>query len=463
MPIDPSIALRSVSQIDSPFESFGKAASLKSLLGQQRLQEMQIQQAQRQQEEERALNDAYRTNVGPGGALNRGALLSSLASGGMGSRIPALQKQFAEADKAGLDVKNTQGQIDERTYNLVKKRTEATNGMFSALLQKPDVTHQDVIAGLSGLVNQGLVTPEEGLKAVQSLPSNPQALRSFLMQKGLESLDAAKRLDMMTPQFKTIDAGNRILQGTVDPMTGQFSQAQGAPIVKAPEGFTVGLNGQLAVDPGYLKAKSQIAQAGSTKLSINTAKPLLDTMAEGLGKQLDAGLSGAQSAVQTVQNAQTLRKLLDSGNLITGPGADARVIMAQIGSALGVGGGNDAEKLANTRLAMQAMAKSELDAAQSMKGQGAMSDAERALVKRAAGGDISMSAPELKALAAGLEKNARARIGQHQQNVERLKAIPQAEGLIPFYTINSPAEMPTAAPTGVPPDIEAILRKHGAK
>lgn len=444
-----------------PLDSFGKALSLKSLLGQQEIQQMQMQRARQEQEQEQTLNEAYRSNVGSGGQLDRNALLSSLAQRGLGSRIPGLQKSFADADKAGLDAKNTQSQINERDYGQLKKRTEATNAMFSSLLSRPDVTHNDVIAGLTDLVNQGLVTREEGLKAVQSMPSNPQALRPFLMQKGLESLDASKRLEMLTPKFEKIDGGNRVIPGTVNQLTGQFSP-QGQPVVKAPEGFNVGQDGRLSVDPGFLAAKKQIAEAGSTRLNVNTAKPLLDTMAEGLGKQLDAGLSGAQSAVQTVNNAQNLRRLVDGGQIISGPGADARVILAQIGTTLGIGGKDDAEKLANTRTAMQSMAKAELDAAQSMKGQGAMSDAERALVKRAAGGDITMTPPELRALAVALEKNARARIGQHQSNVERLKALPEAAGLIPFYSIESPAEM-TDAPAGVPPNIEAILRKHGAK
>ena len=454
MPVDSSIALN-VRQPEDAFTGFGKALQLKSLVAQQQAQDRALQQ-------EQAINDAYRTSVGQGGELNRPALLSDLANRGLGSRIPGLQKQFAEADKAGLEAKNTQSQISERDFKITKERLGVMQGMVSSLAQKPDLTHDDVINTVAQYAQQFPEARDQAAQFVRNLPGDPRALRQSLITIGLQAADAGKRLDMMTPKVENTDLGNRSVRRLVDPMTGQV-QSQSESI-KAPEGFIVGKDGRLSVDPGYLGAKSQIAAAGSTKLSINTAKPLLDTMAEGLGKQLDSGLSGAQSAVQTVQNAQTLRKMLASGNLITGPGADARVIMTQIGSALGVGGKDDAEKLANTRLAMQAMAKAELDAAQSMKGQGAMSDAERALVKRAAGGDISMSAPELKALAAGLEKNARARIGQHQQNVERLRSIPQAAGLIPFYEIQSPAEMQDAAPgVAVPPNIDAILKKHGGK
>lgn len=468
MPVDASIALQARPPMD-PTESYGRALQLKSLLNQQAMQDFQMQQAQRGLDQETALNEAYRSQVGEGGQLNREGLFRDLASRGLGSKIPVLQKQFADADKAAVDVKNTQSQIDERTWTTLKKRTDATNAMFSSLLQNPNVTHDDVIMGLTNLVGQGVVSREEGLKAVQSLPSNPNALRGFLMQKGLESMEAGKRLEMLTPKFRSIDAGNRILTGTEDQMTGQFTPTASA--VKAPEGFVVGPNGRLSVDPGFLQAKKDIAQAGSTKLQINTAKPLLETMAEGLGKQLDAGLSGAQSAVQTIQNAQNLRRLVDSGKIISGPGADARVVMAQIGSMLGVGGKDDAERLANTRTAMQSMAKAELDAAQSMKGQGAMSDAERALVKRASGGDISMTGAELRALAVALEKGARGRINQHLANVERLKNLKDENGrpigsqLVPFYSsVEMPPEM--AQPTGLPSmaDIDAELaRRNKAK
>ncbi|MCV5968777.1 hypothetical protein, partial [Lactococcus petauri] len=82
-----------------------------------------------------------------------------------------------------------------------------------------------------------------------------------------------------------------------------------------------------------------------------------NTIAEGLGKNIDTSLSNAQAAIPAIQTAQTLKQAVDSGKLIAGPGSTFRVLGLQVGQMLGVGGNGGAEVLANTRTAIQSMAK----------------------------------------------------------------------------------------------------------
>lgn len=183
-------------------------------------------------------------------------------------------------------------------------------------------------------------------------------------------------------------------------------------------------------------------RAGATNVTVpvNTAKPLLNTIAEGLGKNIDASLSNAQAAIPAIQTAQTLKQSVDSGKLIAGPGSTFRVLGLQVGQMLGVGGKDGAEVLSNTRTAIQSMAKAELDAAAQMKGQGQITEAERGIIKRAAAGDIdSLTAPEIRLLAEGMEKTARFKIKQHQANVQRLGQMPGAAPILPFYSVDEPA------------------------
>lgn len=320
-------------------------------------------------------------------------------------------------------------------------------------------TEQDVMTTFGALVSQGVfdvaaelrgTTPDEiARQQLLTMPrNNPEALTSWLRQLGMRSLDTAKQFEMVTPKFEKIDAGNRIITGTVNPLTGQFTAAEGGEMVKAPEGFIVDKSGRLSADPGFVQAKSQIAAAGRpvTNVNVNATKPLLTTVAEGLGKQLDESLAGAQTAQQTIGVAQRLQTLLRSGNVITGPGADARMVVNQIANSLGIGGANDAEKLANTRQTIQGLAQLELQAGAQMKGQGQITESERAILRNAAAGQINMSAPELLSLAKTLEDRANARISAHQANVERLKAVPGAESLIPFYSVQQPQQAPVVAP-----------------
>lgn len=182
-------------------------------------------------------------------------------------------------------------------------------------------------------------------------------------------------------------------------------------------------------------------RAGATNVTVpvNTAKPFLTTIAEGLGKNIDTSLANAQAAIPAIQTAQTLRQAVDSGKLIAGPGSTFRVLGLQVGQMLGVGGKDGAEVLANTRTAIQSMAKAELDAAAQMKGQGQITEAERSIIKRAAAGDIdSLTAPEIRLLSEGMEKTARFKIKQHQANVQRLGQMPDAAPIMPFYSVEEP-------------------------
>lgn len=183
-----------------------------------------------------------------------------------------------------------------------------------------------------------------------------------------------------------------------------------------------------------------------TNVNINTEKPLLNTVAQGLGKQIDDSLSVAKAAIPAIQTAQTLRAAVDSGKVVSGPGASFRVLGLQIGQMMGVGGKDGAEILANTRTAIQSMAQAELSAAQQMKGQGQITEAERQIIKRAAAGDINdLTAPEIKLLSGVMEKTARAKIEQHKKNVQGLAKMPGADALMPFYQVDEPAPY-TAVP-----------------
>ncbi len=177
-----------------------------------------------------------------------------------------------------------------------------------------------------------------------------------------------------------------------------------------------------------------------TSGSVNNAeKPLVNTIATGLGKQLDDGLSAARAASTAIVNAQNLRKAAESGNIIAGPTASVRIPLLQIGQMIGVGGKNDAERLSNTRQAVQTMAQAQLDAAQQMKGQGQITEAERDIIRRAAAGDISsFTAPEISQLSQAIEKTARAKIASHRRSVGSLQNIKGAESLLPFYQVEEP-------------------------
>lgn len=199
-----------------------------------------------------------------------------------------------------------------------------------------------------------------------------------------------------------------------------------------------GPNGVPVPNSPLIDARRQIAAAGATNVAVNTTKPLLGTMAEGLGKQIESNLSAAKAATDTISGAQRIKSLLDTGQVVSGPGADWRIVARQVASVLRVGGKDNEEVLANTRRTIQQLANFELEAAQGMKGQGQITETEREILRRAAAGQITFTQTELRSLATALEDRARKRIRAHNQDVDRLSRMPEGAPLVPFYRVQEP-------------------------
>lgn len=208
-----------------------------------------------------------------------------------------------------------------------------------------------------------------------------------------------------------------------------------------------GPDGSMTPNQPLIDVKKGLARAGATNVSVNTVqKPFLNEIGKSVGEVVSNDFNGARAAVQTLNNANQIESALSK--VIVGPGANARLKLAQVGQVLGVGGKDENEILKNTRNVMQGLARQELAAAGQMKGQGQITESERGILRRAEAGDISeLTVPEIKTLLSGIRKTANYRIGLHNQNLERLKSDPNAAGVVDYMRIDAPqASSAPAAP-----------------
>lgn len=198
-------------------------------------------------------------------------------------------------------------------------------------------------------------------------------------------------------------------------------------------------NGGFKTNTQLVGVKQGIAKAGaaSTNVNVNTAtKPFLNEIGKGVGEQVISDFGGARSAQQTLGNIAQIESGLK--NVITGPGANVRIKLSQLGQVLGVNGADATEQLQNTRNVIQGLARQELSAAGQMKGQGQITESERGILRRAEAGDISeLTKPELTTLLGALRKTATYRVGIHNQNLTRLKKDPNAAGVVDYLTLPS--------------------------
>lgn len=154
-------------------------------------------------------------------------------------------------------------------------------------------------------------------------------------------------------------------------------------------------------------------------------------------KTLDEMTQNARAAVSTLSTIERIAPAIDTA--VIGPAADYRTTMLRIGQQLGVAGQNESERLANTRTVVQGLAQLELEAAQQMRGQGALTDAERGILRRAAAGDQTLSAPELRSALATAKKVATARIEAQRDYLSRARKIKDFEQFAPLYEITTPS------------------------
>ena len=142
---------------------------------------------------------------------------------------------------------------------------------------------------------------------------------------------------------------------------------------------------------------------------------------------------GARSANEALANIDRMLPALDKA--IVGPGADYRTGMLRIGQQLNIAGADASEQLANTRVVVQGLAQQELDAAAQMRGQGGITGPERDLLRRAASGDQTLSAAEIRQALATAQKTARYRLATQEDYLKRAMKIPGFDQFAPMYEV----------------------------
>lgn len=333
-------------------------------------------------------------------------------------------------------------------------------GAYSALLQAPDASLRQ--AGMQGQLELAKQAQQTALRQQQM-----QALQGMTPQQAIASGVPA---DVVKQYYEARNFGRDKVEykdvgGQLVPVTEYGDSPQGiAPIAKTGNPFSDlvvrGPDGQIVPNAPLVDVKGRIAERGAARTNVSVNMPD-KKFYEGLGTavsgQIEQGFNQAQSAVQTLNNANQIAASLDKA--IVGPGANQRVALAQIGQVLGVGGKDNAEVLQNTRNVIQGLARQELSAAGQMKGQGQITESERAILRKAEAGQINeFTKPELQTFIGAIRKTARSRISAHQQNIERLRQDPNTATILPYLQVNAPQdEAPNAAPT----DIQDLLKMYG--
>lgn len=350
---------------------------------------------------------------------------------------------------------------DQQTQNLRnQKRQGLQDQMLQAQLEQAQRAAQqqkqiDALAPQFFRPGQAPLTPgdDEGNPMPPVAPANDfsgyaQAIMGISPERGLAMKSQLAQLGQK--QYQKLGPGEALFDPETRKPVFSNPKQESDPLsrlVAARDALPPNHPNRKLYDNAIAKATTH---APGTQVNVNTGKkPFLNAVGAGAGEAVVSDFNAAKSAVGTLQNVQQLREAI-KGGVIAGPGANAQVLMEQIGQKLGVTGADSAERLQNTRALVQGLARQELAAAAGMKGQGQITESERGILKRAESGDIgSMTVAELNVLANALEKTARFKINQHGANMKRLQTDPDSADLVQYMALPEFEAPAQASPTPV--------------
>jgi hypothetical protein len=294
-----------------------------------------------------------------------------------------------------------------------------------------DLTKQEVINRNLDPNKQWQITPEGEVKAIQGSDFTSETSKKELISS-------------LPNQFTNVYP---TLKSSVDALIARAPTMTRDQIVQETERIlTADADIRKELDPTLQSADIKKRQAGAAKVNVSVAeKKFGEEFGRGVAGAVETTYNKAASAQQTISTINNIRPLIKDG-VYSGPLSTSNMYIDRLASSLGITSGSINDKLVRTSQAMQGLASLELSAAEAMKGQGAITENERSLIARAAGGNFAQfTAAEVSGLLNALEKTAKSKISAHTKNLERLRKRKDTADLADFYELQSTDNLQDAA------------------
>jgi hypothetical protein len=209
MAIDPNIAL-GVRPLELPNQlaQYGQIAQIQNAQNQNAMAQYQLATAQREQESVNALNQAYAKAYDPKtGQIDANALRQSLAGGGFGSKLPAVEKGLLELGKLKTETQAAETKLLDDKLKQSRSFLDTINPLDPKAPQQylawHEANHKDPILG-PALAARG-VTQEQSLARIQqAIQAGPQAFADLINQS---KLGTEKFMELNKPHYITENLG----------------------------------------------------------------------------------------------------------------------------------------------------------------------------------------------------------------------------------------------------------------
>lgn len=374
MPINPNIALGvQPIQIADPMARYSQLAGIQNAQNQNALAQYQLGSAQRTEDVQNVLADAYSQSTDPAtGEIDYNKLTKIVAGNRAGAQIPAILKTRREMEQAALTQRETGFKVEKAKNEFIAqaKRDTSQNPSDANLT----AFKEDLIA--NPLFNAAEKTQyAANVDRILAMPVDQR--RSFMASQGASAGE-------LKPTVQSVNRGGQTDVLSVPAFTG------------TPTTLT-----QLADVPlpaNVFEQKKQIAKAGASNITQTTEKKFGEVFAGKMAETDIAKMTNAEKAPQLAESANRIIDLVKQGNVFTGPVADVKLNIAR---GLNVLGASNDEKIANTESLIAATGKSTLDAISTANlgtGQG-FTDKDLRFLQGIAGGKIDFKPETLTELA----------------------------------------------------------------
>jgi len=188
-------------QFENPVNALARVLEVQNAQQSNDLNRLKMDEYQRGVEETKTLADIYRGAYGQDGKLDRNALLSGVASRGLGAKIPALQKGLLETDEL-------QGKVDKQKTELLDARLKQSRAFLETVSTPEDyirwheANHKDPVLG-PALAAHG-VTAETSRTAITEALKSPGGFEDLLNKS---RLGIEKYTELNKPTFQTRNTG----------------------------------------------------------------------------------------------------------------------------------------------------------------------------------------------------------------------------------------------------------------
>ena len=204
MALDPNIALgvRPL-ELANPLAQYGQVAAIQNAQNQNAMAQYQLAAAQREQESVNALNQAYAKAYDPKtGQIDANALRQTLAGGGFGSKLPAVEKGLLELGKLKTETQKAE-------TDLVDSKLKQSRGLLEGV-STPDqyiawheANHRDPILG-PALAARGITAEQSRARIMDAINKGPVAFQQLINES---KLGTEKFMELNKPTTFAQDTG----------------------------------------------------------------------------------------------------------------------------------------------------------------------------------------------------------------------------------------------------------------